>query len=107
MGQQFLGAHTTYHPCACRGFQARTKHALRQTFVEYREDGATMLAYSRLSGIVAGLAVSAELVPRHVSSQEMAERGAIQLGAKLGLNVLREFSPELRRQLPESLRHRP
>jgi hypothetical protein len=50
------------------------------------------------------LAISAELLPRHVSSEEMAQRGAIQLGTRFGMNVLREFWPEIRRKMPESLR---
>jgi hypothetical protein len=87
-----------YYPSEEAGFKPRVKHALISTVYARKTNGeGQTLATSRFSGAVAGGFVSRAWQPArfHTFGSGISSAG-ISLAVDAGLNVLREFWPEIR-----------
>lgn len=87
-----------YFPSRDAGIWARTSHALAANFVTLDRNGDRTVNAARLGGIVAAELVSRQWMPDRYRSAYRTSRGiAIQLGFSTAFNVLREFTPDLKR----------
>ena len=89
-----------YMPSASAGVWPRAAHALKANFVTLDRHGHRTVHASRLGSIVAAELVSRRWMPERYRSVYRTTRGvAIQLGITSALNLLREFTPDLKRVL--------
>jgi hypothetical protein len=89
-----------YMPSASAGVWPRASHALTANFVTLDRHGHRTMHASRLGGIVAAELVSRRWMPERYRSAYQTTRGvAIDLGFSSAINLLREFTPELKRLL--------
>jgi hypothetical protein len=87
-----------YYPSETLGFGPRVKHALVSTvYVRKTNSESRTLATSRFSGAIAGGFVSKAWQPArfHTFASGMSSAG-ISMAVDAGVNVLREFWPEIR-----------
>jgi hypothetical protein len=89
-----------YMPSGSAGVWPRAAHALKANFVTLDRHGKRTAHVSRLGGIVAAELVSRRWMPERYRSAYQTTRGvAIQLGFNSAVNLLREFTPDLKRAL--------
>jgi hypothetical protein len=87
-----------YYPSEKPGFRPRVKHALVSTFYARKTTGeGQTIATSRFSGAIAGGFVSRAWQPArfHTFGSGISSAG-ISIAVDAGVNVLREFWPEIR-----------
>ena len=87
-----------YYPSETAGFGPRVRHALVSTvYVRKTNSESQTLATSRFSGALAGGFVSKAWMPArfHTFASGMSSAG-ISMAVDAGVNVLREFWPEIR-----------
>ncbi len=87
-----------YYPSETPGFGPRVKHALVSTVYARKTNSESQtLATSRFSGAIAGGFVSKAWMPArfHTFASGMSSAG-ISMAVDAGVNVLREFWPEIR-----------
>lgn len=81
------------------GFFRRTKYAIASTFLARHDNGSRSLSFSRFGGAAGAAFISRQWQPRSTTS---AGDGAVTFGvtmaADIGMNVFREFLPNLRHQ---------
>jgi hypothetical protein len=88
-----------YRPATGEGVRGKLKNAVVSTFTVRDRYGALMPAYSRFAGVAAGnVAASTWLPPSRNSWGDVATCTAAQLAGQVGWNVLREFTPALKRK---------
>jgi hypothetical protein len=82
------------------GLWARTKDAVKFTFVAQKDDGTRGFAYSRVAGSYAGGFISRQWHPQrlHTFSSGLAS-GSISVGVEAGMSVLNEFMPDILRKM--------
>jgi hypothetical protein len=89
-----------YMPSASAGVWPRAAHALKANFVTLDRHGHRTAHVSRLGAVVAAELVSRRWMPERYRSAYQTTRGAaIQLGFHSAFNLLREFTPDLKRAL--------
>jgi hypothetical protein len=86
-----------YHPSDETGFRPRLKHALVSTVYTRKTTGRPAVANARISGEIAGGFISRLWQPAslHTIASGFASTG-ISFGVDAGMNVIREFWPEIR-----------
>lgn len=94
-----LHQDTRYFPCACRGGLHRTVHAIRRTFLTYGNNGHLYPDISGLAGIYGGSMLTTEWYPGKYTATGYGVRQAnIAVGVTSAIYVIREFSPEIKRE---------
>jgi hypothetical protein len=82
------------------GFWPRTAFAITRTYIAEKDAGGQGIAYGRIAGTLGGGLISRAWQPERNSSVWNGFRAAGQSAAvDLGLNVLREFWPDIKRLL--------
>jgi hypothetical protein len=94
-----LHHRVVYDPCACRGF-ARAGHAMKRAFVSRRDDGGSAPNYSLWIGKYSSAGLANAWYPPSYQADDIVREGALGIVIAGGLNVLREFTPELMRLNP-------
>lgn len=93
-----LHQDTRYIPCHCTGISSRALHAVGRNFLTYGERGQRQLDVSGLSGIYGSSMLSIYWYPGHYSPLVQGVQGGHGgVAIQTGLNLLKEFSPELAR----------
>jgi hypothetical protein len=93
-----LHEDTRFYSCLCRGAWARTIHAVSRTLLTYNQDGKWTLDIAGLAGIYGGPMVMTTWYPsRYTALGYGVRQGTLALGITTGIDVIREFSPELKR----------
>ena len=97
-GAAALGYDPRYLPCACRGFLRRSGHALRWSLVTKDTSGKTRLDLPVLAGAYgSGIASTAWYPARFRPGSDGVRAGNEQMIFVVGINVIKEFAPELKR----------
>jgi hypothetical protein len=94
----FLGQDLRYEPSRAAGFWPRTGHALTRVFVARKNDGSHTFASSRFGAAFGAGLISRTWHPRDDRTIGSGLRsGATSIGISAGMNVVREFWPEIRK----------
>jgi hypothetical protein len=92
-----LHEDTRFHSCTCRGALARTAHAVSRTFLTYDRNGRRTPDIAGLAGLYVGPIVMTTWYPSRFTELGYGVRqGNLAVGITAGVNVIREFSPELK-----------
>ncbi len=95
-----MGYDPRYLKCDCRGLIPRTRHAILWTFLTKDSNGATRLNLPLFAGAYGSGILSKYWYPSRYSPLEDGIReGSRQVGVTLGVDILREFSPEIKRAI--------
>lgn len=98
-----LSAAAKYDPryvrCKCEGTGKRVWHAMQLNFVTYNNDGKKVFNWPKFAGIYGAGMLATTWVHDYKWSAQGARSGNLQFGFGMAMNVLREFTPELRRAL--------
>jgi hypothetical protein len=82
----------SFRPCECVGTLRRLRHAVLATFRARKFDtGQTVFSAARVAGIAAGNVAATTWYPTPQKAEEVAAHVAIDVAAKIGVDVLREF----------------
>ena len=99
-GDAALGLDPRYYRCRCSGLWRRTGHAFKMTFLAYDSLGHLHLDTPRLVGDYGGSMLVTSWYPSgYASLVQGVQMGHAQVGYDAGINLLREFTPELKRFL--------
>jgi hypothetical protein len=102
-GEALMHTDPRYLACQCRGGIRRTWYALKMSFLTYKDDGGKTVDLPQLAGAYGGSMIAEIRYPSHYSPLvQGVQNGDIQVGANVGINLFREFSPELSRLNPFS-----
>lgn len=101
---QLRSTTTAYSRCLCKGFPRRARHAVVAEFVEHRMDGSVAMPVARFAGLATSVAASAPLLPAAYGAGYAMGRAETRIGADIGINLLQEFWPEIRRTLGAPLK---
>jgi hypothetical protein len=90
-----------YSRCQCDGFWARTRHALKYTFLRQASSGGgTTLAFGRIAGSYgSGMASLLWYPDSRNNLGDGFRRGTTCLGFDVSKNVFREFWPDIKKKL--------
>jgi hypothetical protein len=88
--------HVVYDPCTCKGF-ARVRHAMGRAFVSKKDSGGSAPNYSLWFAKFSAAGLANTWYPDSYQRNDIIREGAVGIVVAGGLNVLREFSPELLR----------
>jgi hypothetical protein len=81
-----------YYRCDCSGAWARTKHAIKLSFMARNSSGAYVFAPPKVfSPFVGPLVTRNTIYPSRFDSSDAARAGAYGLAASVGWNMVREF----------------
>jgi hypothetical protein len=100
---QLRGTTTAYSRCLCKGFPRRARHAIVAEFIEHRMDGSVAAPVARFAGLATSVTASAPLLPAGYGAGYAMERAETRIGADIGINLLQEFWPEIRRTVSRPL----
>jgi hypothetical protein len=85
-----------YFASTAQGFLPRTGHALISTFTARHPDGRQSFSFSSVAGVVGASAISSIWGPPSFKGVgNIAEIAGISFAATAGLNVVREFLPDV------------
>lgn len=102
-----LHQDTRYIPCSCSNVPKRALHAVERTFLTYGSHGQREVDIAGLSGIYGSSMLSMYWYPSHYGPLVQGVQGGHGgVAIQTGLNLLREFSPELAKPLHLFHRHR-
>ena len=94
------GTDPRYFACACTGIFPRTGHALKMTFLTYNRSGHETLDLPMLTGAYGSSMIKTMWYPDHYSPlAQGVQSGHIEVGLIGVENILREFSPDIKRLL--------
>lgn len=93
------GLDTRYRRCECSGSGRRTVHAIRWSFVTRNNEGKTRFDWPRLAGAYGSGFVMDAWYPERFGPKDAFRQGHTEFGAAIGGNLLREFTPEIKRLL--------
>jgi hypothetical protein len=92
------GEDPRYFPSRDGGILARSGHAIASTFVSYRGDGSRMPAISVFAGAYgSAFLANTWYPPSKATTRHALEQGTSKLGSTVGLHLLREFWPDIKR----------
>lgn len=98
VGDAALGLDPRYFPCRCSGLWRRSGNALKMTLLAYDGNGKLHLDLPRFAGDYGSSMLVTSWYPASYSPLVQGVRmGHVQIGLDAGANLLREFSPELKR----------
>ncbi len=87
-----------YRRCDCEGFLRRTSHALVSSFTVGTRNGGRILLPAKIASQYAGAIISTAWYPdRYTAGGDGVRAGTLSVASTIGLNVLREFWPDIRR----------
>jgi hypothetical protein len=93
-----LGTDQRYDRCACSGFFARTRHALRRVFVVRTDSGGEKFNFGRIAGAYGAAAISYQMLPEsYQSTSRILSSGSQYLAWRVLSNTVREFWPNIHR----------
>jgi hypothetical protein len=94
------GTDPRYFACGCTGIFPRTGHALKMTFLTYNRSGHETLDLPMLTGAYGSSMIKTMWYPDHYSPlAQGVQSGHIEVGIIGAENILREFSPDIKRLL--------
>ena len=103
-GAAVLGYDPRYLPCQCRGFLRRSAHAVQWSLVTKNSSGQTRPDLPAIAGAYGSGILSTSWYPaRYRPLSDGVRVGNEQMIFVVGINVIKEFAPELKRAL--RLRH--
>lgn len=98
VGDAALGLDPRYFSCRCSGLWHRSRHALKMTMLAYDGSGKLHLDLPRFAGDYGSSMLVTTWYPSAYSPLVQGVRmGHVQVGLDAGTNLLREFSPEIKR----------
>ena len=89
-----LHHHVRYDACTCGGW-SRVKHAMGRAFVSRRDDGGSAPNYSLWSAKFGAAGLANTWYPPSYTTSDIVREGGVGIVISGGLNVLKEFSPDL------------
>ena len=93
-----LNYETDYRPCGCEGVWRRSARAISRIFVTNDGRGKTVPNIPFLGGLYGGAMIATNWYPERFNPWKEGVRVAtVQVGVAAGINVLKEFAPELKR----------
>ena len=93
------GLDTRYRSCECAGAGRRALHAIGWSFVTRNNEGKTRFDWTRLAGAYgSGFALNA-WYPARFGPKDAFREGTTEFGSAIGGNILREFTPDIKRVL--------
>lgn len=93
-----LGHEVRYVRCECKGLFPRVAQAIAQNFVALNSQGNWAPNYARVAGTFGSEIAGNYWWPERTRNSSIIFRGvAIQFGVNTGLNLFREFTPEVKR----------
>jgi hypothetical protein len=103
-----LSQDPRYHPSEKDGFWSRSTYAATRVLITRRDNGQKTINSSYLLGVLVSSAIAASYQPvRRTSAQTLSDFGST-VGGDAGMNILKEFWPQLRSTLrpiaPKKLR---
>ncbi len=98
-GDAALRYDPRYFRCRCKGGWHRGWNALEMTFVAYDDKGRKRFDLPTVAGAYGSSMISTYWYPsRYSPLVQGVQQGHMQMGFVFGVNLIREFSPELKRQ---------
>jgi len=99
-GDAALGLDPRYFRCRCSGGWHRAGNAVKMTFLAYDGSGRLHLDMPRIVGDYGGSMIVTTWYPaQYAPLVQGVQMGHAQLGMDVGINLARDFSPELKRFL--------
>jgi hypothetical protein len=99
-GAALLGYDPRYIRCADPGFLPRFGHAIKWTFLTYDSHGKKRFNIPAVAAAYGSGMISTYWYPnRYTALHDGVRNGNQEMGIAVGVSVLREFSPELKRFL--------
>jgi len=99
-GDAALGLDPRYFPCRCSGLWHRSRNALKMTVLAYDGNGKLHLDLPRFAGDYGSSMLVTTWYPAPYSPlAQGVKMGHMQVGLDAGVNLLREFRPEIKRFL--------
>lgn len=92
-----VGYDTRYAPSHRTGFFARSGHAISRTFVTTNAEGKSRLDAPNLAGIYGAAMIQTLWYPARYNWKDGLRNGNINVGFDAGINLLREFGPDIKR----------
>jgi hypothetical protein len=92
-----LNHEVRYEPCRCAGGWRRTSHALSRGFVTRNGRGDLVMHSSLFVAKFGAAGVATAWYPASYAGADVAREGVVGIGVNAGLNIAREFAPELLR----------
>ena len=97
-GDAALGLDPRYFRCRCRGGLRRSWNAVEMSFLAYDRKGRKRFDLPQLAGAYgSGMIVTTWYPQRYNPLVQGVQMGHQQIGFVVGINLIREFSPELKR----------
>ncbi len=97
-GAAVLGLEPRYQHCGCKGFVRRTGHAFKWSFVTYNNEGQLRLNIPTVAAAYGSSMLSMAWYPdRFHPLTDGVREGNQEMGFAVGVNIIKEFSPELKR----------
>lgn len=97
-GDGMLGLDPRYFRCNCRGGRRRTWNAVEMSFLAYNGRGRKRIDFPQLAGAYgSGMIVTTWYPNRYDPLVQGVQMGHQQMGLAVGVNLIREYSPELKR----------
>ena len=97
-GDAALGLDPRYFRCRCRGGLRRSWNALQMTFLAYDSQGHKHIDFPQFAGAYgSGMIVTTWYPRRYDPLVQGVQMGHQEMGFEVGVNLIREFSPELKR----------
>ncbi len=96
-GAAAMGLDPRYQRCDCKGLWRRSGHAVKWSFLTRNNAGNTRFDVPAMAGAYAGGMLSMSWYPHRFNPLTDGLRvGNQEVGLVVGLNVIREFGPDLR-----------
>lgn len=86
-----------YEPCTCSGGWMRTRHAFGRGFTTRTDAGGLAPHLSLFVAKAATARMQASWYPESYRARDMTRSAVLGVGVSAGLNIVREFAPELKR----------
>jgi len=86
-----------YEPCSCSGGWPRMFHALSRGFVTRHDNGGLVMHSSIFVAKFGAAGLANAWYPSSYSGTDVVREGVVGIGVNAGLNIAREFAPELLR----------
>ena len=97
-GDAMLGLDPRYFRCRCRGGLRRTWNAVEMSFLAYNGQGRKRIDFPQLAGAYGSAMIVTTWYPkRYDPFVQGVQLGHQQMGLAVGVNVIREYGPELKR----------
>jgi hypothetical protein len=89
-----------YDRCECKSFKPRLGHAILRTFRTRKDSGGEVVNVPLLTGYFGAAAIANQWNPdRLKTGGEIVQTATIDIGFGAGLNVIREFWPDVRKRI--------